>query len=915
MALIYDSSHSGQEIDAAVDAVQTTIPSQLTQIGSKLDKTEEKVDKLATFQSVTPTMNSGGYVHSTENKIISSSGWVYSEPFSVQKGTILTFVGGGKNNVAAISIYNNGIYNSLKAYSATGSTAVVEQIFCFIKEDCQIVISSTAIRYGGKVEFITMKDGIFSSVADNIVTSTYFDVKDVTPSYERTSGYINGSTVVSNSSYIYTSPIEVKKFDKIIFTGAGLTTVNAISLYKDGVYSAIIRYAQGGSEELVEYTIEEDCSIVISSLGKSFKFFRIYRNDGLTDINKIGTDSDGNKVFSSDVLTVVTDNNEYIYAIADKDNTLLFGIQKDGNIVFGAGVPQQIKDAIMNIDIDINSGELAETIASINTEIAKIAPLQNRVTSLENSVTELDGLAADVANAMSASSSAQSDAASALAVARQIQEEGRYDISGNVTNNPDEEDLTANGGVLKLKDKVYAPSLQSGYGRVMLRRGSTSTLTQSMFQSANTIYYIQYDFEIGEPITMPANCTLVFIGGKMSNGTLILDRTTVIAHERDFIFDNVNVQGSASGECYADWFGAMRYNTPTTTTGNSARIQKAFDSPFKTVRFGTGYYYIDITLNLSEPKTYRLDGGFTSGISAYRTSLQQTIPEGTVLWTDKSINVIDVKIAARHTDGYETLSFYLLGGTIDVSPCKYYSANVVTITRSSRVNCYPYITTSLIGSSSHVITDGAKNICQGNGIVFMESGDSGAGAIYGGQISANISRFYCGVKNAIVSGTWITNVQFHCEIDGCIYAYDFGTIGNSGGSVTGWIQPATFFNSKENGVPVITGKLKGIYIGCKVWDLNLMATNGWCTNQYFFIADSLEAERPIIGMTNIELLSKIGGYYENVIKPIAAFSVPVVTGSTRPQHPYQGMQCYDKTLNIPIWYNGTDWVNSNGVTV
>jgi len=36
MALIYDSSHSGQEIDAAVEAVQTTIPSQLTQIGSKI---------------------------------------------------------------------------------------------------------------------------------------------------------------------------------------------------------------------------------------------------------------------------------------------------------------------------------------------------------------------------------------------------------------------------------------------------------------------------------------------------------------------------------------------------------------------------------------------------------------------------------------------------------------------------------------------------------------------------------------------------------------------------------------------------------------------------------------------------------------------------------------------------------------
>ena len=38
MEQIYDSRHSGQDVDDAVDAVRTTIPSQLTQIGSELDK-------------------------------------------------------------------------------------------------------------------------------------------------------------------------------------------------------------------------------------------------------------------------------------------------------------------------------------------------------------------------------------------------------------------------------------------------------------------------------------------------------------------------------------------------------------------------------------------------------------------------------------------------------------------------------------------------------------------------------------------------------------------------------------------------------------------------------------------------------------------------------------------------------------
>ena len=43
MEQIYDSRHSGQEVDKAVDAVQTTIPNQLAQIGSNLDEVEAEI--------------------------------------------------------------------------------------------------------------------------------------------------------------------------------------------------------------------------------------------------------------------------------------------------------------------------------------------------------------------------------------------------------------------------------------------------------------------------------------------------------------------------------------------------------------------------------------------------------------------------------------------------------------------------------------------------------------------------------------------------------------------------------------------------------------------------------------------------------------------------------------------------------
>lgn len=43
MEQIYDSRHSGQEVDNAVDAVQTTIPNQLTQIGLELDEVDNRI--------------------------------------------------------------------------------------------------------------------------------------------------------------------------------------------------------------------------------------------------------------------------------------------------------------------------------------------------------------------------------------------------------------------------------------------------------------------------------------------------------------------------------------------------------------------------------------------------------------------------------------------------------------------------------------------------------------------------------------------------------------------------------------------------------------------------------------------------------------------------------------------------------
>lgn len=103
---------------------------------------------------------------------------------------------------------------------------------------------------------------------------------------------------------------------------------------------------------------------------------------------------------------------------------------------------------------------------------------------------------------------------------------------GNITNLPDEEDLTVSeNNVLKLKDKEYNPYNYSGMGRVYLRKhivNGTNILAQHMINKPNTIYIIQYDYCLGgETIEIPENCVLQFEGGSLRNGGLLLNNTVI----------------------------------------------------------------------------------------------------------------------------------------------------------------------------------------------------------------------------------------------------------------------------------------------------------------------------------------------------------------------------------------------------
>lgn len=112
---------------------------------------------------------------------------------------------------------------------------------------------------------------------------------------------------------------------------------------------------------------------------------------------------------------------------------------------------------------------------------------------------------------------------------------------------PDEEDLTKtdkdeqDNVRLKFKDKVYNPEKFSGLGRVYLRKNimeGKNVLLQEMISEPNTIYHIQYDYDLNEQeLSLPENCVLKFEGGSINNGNIIFNNT-IIDKDNKVIFNN-----------------------------------------------------------------------------------------------------------------------------------------------------------------------------------------------------------------------------------------------------------------------------------------------------------------------------------------------------------------------------------------
>ena len=130
---------------------------------------------------------------------------------------------------------------------------------------------------------------------------------------------------------------------------------------------------------------------------------------------------------------------------------------------------------------------------------------------------------------------------------------------------------SANQTSLKFADKTYNEADFSGLGRIYLRKNvvnvedpmtgniiTMNLLQQSMISKENTIYIIQYDYNLNkQTITIPSGCVLLFEGGSISNGTLKGNGTNIISVDNSKIIfgENIIITGMWNiPEIYDSWF-------------------------------------------------------------------------------------------------------------------------------------------------------------------------------------------------------------------------------------------------------------------------------------------------------------------------------------------------------------------------
>lgn len=184
--------------------------------------------------------------------------------------------------------------------------------------------------------------------------------------------------------------------------------------------------------------------------------------------------------------------------------------------------------------------------------------------------------------------------------------DGEWHDTGQIPDQPqldlsslaDEEDITYTNNTFQFRNKAFDVVDNSGLGRIFLRKnivGSVNHLTQEMLTDANTIYHLQYDYDLQRStLVLPSNSVIEFDGGSLFNGNIIFDATRLdgVVSLRDCL-----VSGTIANDfVHPEWFGAIADNV----TDNKFAFEQALSLGLSSsIRLQSGVYFLSETISIN----------------------------------------------------------------------------------------------------------------------------------------------------------------------------------------------------------------------------------------------------------------------------------------------------------------------------
>ena len=265
-------------------------------------------------------------------------------------------------------------------------------------------------------------------------------------------------------------------------------------------------------------------------------------NNSLTANLNIYTSQTGNTSYAAEKRSygsLTHGNSTVIYAVEDAPYIGFYNNANAVNII------------IRHEGLDVLRPEMRELHEDMDAMLSTIDSFDNRITSSKseaiaasNSYTDTQILGVSPTNIQW----------SQLSTSLQNRIDG---AGGTITNASDGEDLTVVNSMLKFANKNAALMQHGGKSRVFLRKnivGGQNRLTSSMISSANTLYILQYDYDLNnQTVTLGSGSSILFYGGSVKNGTLNYKNGTIIPM-CDKIF-GANLSVVTDGPVNIAWYG------------------------------------------------------------------------------------------------------------------------------------------------------------------------------------------------------------------------------------------------------------------------------------------------------------------------------------------------------------------------